>query len=247
MRQLLLSFLILALSVPRGPLALAQESLEPGNKMKANLTELRPTQFVVGMKEVEIRKAKLQKLKTDESALKKYMKSNRARVVVGPGEELYIIDGHHFGRMLDDAGYNQIYIEIERNWSDHTQEEFWQKMKKKNWVYLKDESGRLRSVQELPEKLSQLADDPYRSLAWLVRKAGGYEALETPFQEFYWADFYRTRIPAFDGNNRIAFDQAFDRALVLSKSSDAAGLPGHLGKLAINSCTLGKLILKLSH
>ena len=46
------------------------------------------------------------------------------------------------------------------------------------------------------QKLTKLQNDPYRSLAGLVRMAGGYAKVEAPFSEFLWADFFRPRVTA---------------------------------------------------
>jgi hypothetical protein len=41
-----------------------------------------------------------------------------------------------------------------------------------------------------------MRDDPYRSLAALVRKSGGYEKSTRPFSEFVWANHFRCTPPA---------------------------------------------------
>ena len=40
----------------------------------------------------------------------------------------------------------------------------------------------------------QLKDDPFRSLAGELRRAGGFAKETTPFSEFLWADFFRRKI-----------------------------------------------------
>ena len=80
---------------------------------------------------------------------------------------------------------------------------------------------------EIPATIAKLKDDPYRSLAGELRHAGGYAKDLTPFSEFLWADFLRTRIKP----KAIAddFDKALDRSLKLAKSKEAAFLPGWCG------------------
>jgi hypothetical protein len=75
-----------------------------------------------------------------------------------------------------------------------------------------------------------MQNDPYRSLAGLVRVAGGYAKDLTPFSEFLWADFFRPRISA-----RLIADQqsrATRMGVKLARSSDARYLPGWIGKAA---------------
>ncbi len=70
-------------------------------------------------------------------------------------------------------------------------------------------------------------DDPFRSLAGELRRAGGFAKDTTPFSEFLWADFLRRRIKrkAVERN----FDDALERALALAKSDAAGYLPGWCG------------------
>ncbi len=50
-----------------------------------------------------------------------------------------------------------------------------------------------RKEYYLPNDIRGLADDPYRSLAWFVRKAGAFENSEKNFAEFTWANFFRSK------------------------------------------------------
>ena len=70
-------------------------------------------------------------------------------------------------------------------------------------------------------------DDPFRSLAGELRRAGGFAKDTTPYAEFLWADFLRRRI-----KRKLVehdFDRALERALQLGKSMDAGYLPGWSG------------------
>ena len=44
----------------------------------------------------------------------------------------------------------------------------------RNWLHPYDAEGERRPLKDLPKHLDDLADDPYRSLAGEVRRAGGY-------------------------------------------------------------------------
>jgi len=75
--------------------------------------------------------------------------------------------------------------------------------------------------------VDQLKDDPFRSLAGELRRAGGFAKDVTPFSEFLWADFLRGRIP----QRRVErdFASAVREAMTLSKTQDAHYLPGWCG------------------
>jgi len=72
-----------------------------------------------------------------------------------------------------------------------------------------------------------LVDDPFRSLAGELRRAGGYAKDTTPFSEFLWADFMRRRMKrkSVEGD----FGHALEKALELAKSEEANYLPGWCG------------------
>ena len=48
--------------------------------------------------------------------------------------------------------------------------------------------------EAIPSTVSELLDDPFRSLAGELRRAGGYAKAPAPYSEFRWADFLRRRI-----------------------------------------------------
>ena len=56
------------------------------------------------------------------------------------------------------------------------------------------ESTLRRHFRDLPKSVSDLKDDPFRSLAGELRRAGGFAKDTTPFSESLWADFLRRKI-----------------------------------------------------
>ena len=76
----------------------------------------------------------------------------------------------------------------------------------------------------------QLKDDPFRSLAGELRRAGGFAKDTTPFSEFLWADFFRRKIKrkAVEAD----FAAAMEQALRLARSEEAEYLPGWCGTKA---------------
>ena len=75
--------------------------------------------------------------------------------------------------------------------------------------------------------MTGLKDDPYRSLAGEIRRAGGYAKDITPFSEFLWADLFRRRVARKTIEDDFA--RAVEKALAIAKSKDAIYLPGWCG------------------
>ena len=92
--------------------------------------------------------------------------------------------------------------------------------------------GERRQFKDIPKSVTGLKDDPYRSLAGEIRRAGGYAKDTTPFSEFLWADLFRRRIArkAVEAD----FASAMEKALAIAKSKDAIYLPGWCGPSSDN-------------
>jgi hypothetical protein len=193
--------------------------------MKRRILELRPTQFAVGMKEVDRRIGKFQAL--SEKKLDAYLRRHPVPVVVGPGRIDYLVDGHHHARSCWEAGHRDIFVDIQADKSEMLEQPFWAFMRRSHWAHLYDEfGGGPHEPQRLPEDIRGLADDPYRSLAWAVRREGGYDKSSLDFAEFKWADFFRKKIPIAQGAD--GFKKAVKAALRLCRSDK-----GRLLRLAL--------------
>jgi hypothetical protein len=86
-----------------------------------------------------------------------------------------------------------------------------------------------RKALYLPRDIRGVADDPYRSLAWFVRKAGAFENSERNYAEFKWANFFRAR-GLLDRNGLSELPRALPKAVKIAQSPAAKRLPG-FGKL----------------
>ena len=64
--------------------------------------------------------------------------------------------------------------------------------------------------------VAELIDDPFRSLAGELRRAGGFAKDTTPFSEFLWADFLRRRVKR--ETVEADFKHALEKALELAKA-----------------------------
>jgi hypothetical protein len=74
-----------------------------------------------------------------------------------------------------------------------------------------------------------MPDDPYRTLAWLVRKNQGFCRADMPqkeFAEFQWADFFRSNLNPSDVEWTA---KLIDKAVKLAESPQAKAQPGYVG------------------
>ena len=203
-------------------------NLTAGAKCMVEARILHPTQFSVGMKEVELRTEHFRQLHAGKQD--QYLRKRVMPLVIGPRGVPFALDHHHLARMLLDSGLRSaLYAEIKENWNRLTEDDFWKQMKQRHWMHLCDETGAgPLDPSQLPKTIAGLRDDPYRSVAWSVRERGGCRETDVPFEEFQWADFFRTRI-LFD-TIRTNYDQAVNEALRLAASEDARSLPGFVPK-----------------
>ncbi len=190
--------------------------------VRAKLALLRPTQFSVGFAEVATKAAEWKKLKKKERT--QSIETHVFPAVLGLEHQFYITDHHHLGVALLQEGVKEVWVTKldDMSWLDP--QTFWRTLEFRGWAHLYDHQGRRRPYTDMPGKLTQLKDDPYRSLAGLVRVGGGYAKDETPFSEFLWADFFRPHI----GPKQIKSqqNQAVRAAIKLAQSRRARYLPG---------------------
>jgi hypothetical protein len=189
------------------------------------IADLRPTQITVGMREVE----EMQKRWRARSAKKggKFLGSHMIPVVLGPKKRHYIIDHHHLCRALHEQGQKDVLVSVVAKLDQLERDQFWFVLDNSGWLHPFDENGRRRHHRDIPKSVGGLVDDPFRSLAGELRRAGGFAKDTTPFSEFLWADFLRHRMKAKAVTRD--FDQALERALALAKSEEANYLPGWCG------------------
>jgi len=192
---------------------------------KAKLAKLRPTQMTLGLEEVARKRKDWHAL--DARARKALLGTHRFPAVRGPGERLYILDHHHLGRALIEEKVERATAALVADLAHLGRQEFWIVMALKGWTHPFDARGRVRPFEDMPKRLRDMADDPYRSLAFEVRRAGDYPKETTPFAEFLWADFFRRRIP----KKLLRRDPkaAVKRGVALARGRDASHLPDWVG------------------
>ena len=146
-----------------------------GDICLCKLSDLHPTQASVGMAEVRIKAEKLNDKiqgRSEKDFLKYLLRHDKAEpVIIGPGGIFYITDHHHLARALYDVGASETYCTIIDNLSGATVDDFWKRLEANNQVYLEDENGNPLTPNDLPSSVKDLTDDPFRSLAGVVRES----------------------------------------------------------------------------
>ncbi|MEI9901762.1 MAG: ParB-like protein [Hyphomicrobium sp.] len=192
------------------------------------IEDLRPTQITVGMREVEA-KRKSWREKGQKKELK-FLEDHMMPVILGPKGRHYIIDHHHLARALHEEGRKDVLVSVVADLSKLDKEGFWVFLDNRSWLHPFDDHGRRRAYSDIPSSVSDLADDPYRSLAGELRRIGGFAKDTTPFSEFLWADFLRRRV-----KRKLVeedFSDALAKSLEIAKSADADYLPGWCGPVS---------------
>jgi hypothetical protein len=186
---------------------------------------LRPTQITLGFEEV---RAKRESWKTKlAEQLSSFLQSHLVPTILGPGREPYLIDHHHLARALYDEGVEEVFVTTVADLSRLSEPLFWNVMDMHGWTHPYDSKGRRRAYSDLPKTIKGMDDDPYRSLAGDLRNIGGFAKDSTPYSEFLWADFLRSRIKP--KAIRADFKATLAEALALAKTGDADYLPGWCG------------------
>jgi len=231
-------------------------TLSPANCV-CDLRWLRPLQGAVGLGEVADKAKKIrdpQKLAKERADLEQ----DPIKVVLGFGGDYYVVEHHHGARAWLEAGYTAGVCKIQDSIGATDPDSFWAQLKARKWVYLKDKDGVVITPDKLPKRLEEMPDDPYRTLAWMVRKRDGFcRSLmtgETAFAEFQWADWMRgqqDKLPLasvkaatdkslWDRSKKdreAAQKRVLDDAVALAISPGAQGLPGYRANRAnITNC-----------
>jgi len=190
-----------------------------------SINELHPTQITVGMREVKAKRKHWRREKDKKAS--EFLGRHMIPTVLGPGKVRYVTDHHHLARALHEEGVKEVLCTVEHDFSKLDRETFWFNLDNRGLMHPFDDQGRRRGYKDIPSSVAKLVDDPYRSLAGELRRAGGFAKDTTPFSEFLWADFFRSRIKRKTIEND--FGHAMENALQLAQSEEANYLPGWCG------------------
>mgnify|MGYP002378563539 CR=1 FL=1 len=189
------------------------------------IVDLLPTQVTIGMREVDI-KRQLWREKTRKQSMN-WLKAVHIPAVLGPESRYYIIDRHHLTRALYEEGIDEVTVNILANWTGLKHNAFWSALECRGWTHPFDDENRRCDYHDIPGSVLGLIDDPFRSLAGALKRAGGYAKHKAPFSEFRWTDFLRSRIAREMVEHD--FDGALALALSLAPTVEAMHLPGWIG------------------
>jgi hypothetical protein len=189
------------------------------------ITDLRPTQITVGMREVTSKRKHWREIGAGKG--EKFLRQHVIPVVLGPKQRHYVVDHHHLARALHEEGVSEVAVTSVANLSKLDGDVFWVVMDNRSWLHPFDDKGRRCPYVDIPKSITDMVDDPFRSLAGELRRAGGFAKDTTPFSEFLWADFLRRRLKRKTVEQD--FERAVEKALELAKSLDADYLPGWCG------------------
>jgi len=135
------------------------------------IESLRPTQITVGMREVDEKRKRLRKQKPRKVG--SFIGRHMIPVVLGPKKRHYVIDHHHLSLALHKEGLRDVLVTVVLDLSALDLNAFWTVLDHKSLVYPFDPQGRRRDFADIPKTVMQLKDDPFRSLAGELRRAGG--------------------------------------------------------------------------
>jgi len=193
--------------------------------VEADLLALRPTQMTAGFAEVALKRREWAGLSKKDR--KRLLQSHWFPAVLGPRGRSFIVDHHHLGLALHEEGVRSVKLMVLDDLSYLAPTIFWRVMELRGWVHPFDAKGTRRPYAGLPACLTELRDDPHRSLAGMLRSAGGYAKESSPFAEFLWADYLRPHVTRAQIRKDMAL--ALREAQGLARSPLARYLPGWSG------------------
>lgn len=176
----------------------------------------------------------------------RFLSTRNIQVVRDPRGKFQIFDGHHLAQSLRLLEVDDVDVELHEDFwlpeNARSRQTFAARMEKyrtymieHRLVRLVDIRGRKIDLEDLPSGSEALKNNPFRSLSWILKKAGVYEDLEIPFQEFTWAEFLQKEFKkrglkeGFHSNRE--FITAVNSALtILSKNENVSTdkLPGYV-------------------
>jgi hypothetical protein len=181
--------------------------------------------MTIGMREVERKREAWRARAARDGG--EFLGAHMVPAVAGPGGRLWLIDHHHLVRALHEEGVKHVLVSLVADLAHLPKKRFLAFMDQRNWLHPFDAEGQRRDAKDLPRRIDKLDDDPWRSLAGEVRRAGGFAKSQVPYTEFLWADFLRDHVA------REIIDKDFDRALhkglKLARHRKARHLPGFAG------------------
>ena len=156
-----------ASTVEAGPLALYTVAVD----------SIMPTQMNEGFAEVDA-KAAAYDLFSNLSQVESDLLGDTEPVVIGPGGQLYLLDGHHtFTALINSVWGAQnptVYVNVIANYSSDTETQFVAQLEANNWLLpLNDDVPQTVNPDTgspIPNSLTGLTNDVYRGLEYSILK-----------------------------------------------------------------------------
>ena len=143
-----------------------------------NVGGIRPTQLNEGFTEVGKKAAGFDLLAPSASALQANLLTAIEPVVIGPGGQLFVTDGHHTFTALENSVYGAsnptVFVNVVANYSNLTTAQFFAALQSQN-LLLPLNDGVAVPVNSatgapIPANLTSLTSDPYRGLEYSILK-----------------------------------------------------------------------------
>jgi autotransporter-associated beta strand protein len=230
-------------TIAAGPLAL----------YSVNVDSILPTQLNEGYAEVGYKAAGYDRIST-LSALENSLLGDIEPVVIGPGGQLYLLDGHHtFTALIDSVWGSQnpnVYVNVVANYSNLSTSQFFATMQANSYL-LPLNNGVAETVNDatgspIPTSLTGLTNNVYRGLEYSILKnqssklfAGAASTPGLDKMPGLYSDFLEAA--AYQGANSglgLAYLSPYDISTSTSwnlSATSATSLPG------IGSVTAGQL------
>ncbi|MDD5304590.1 MAG: ParB-like protein [Elusimicrobia bacterium] len=197
---------------------------------KTRILDLKPMQIPAGMLEVQEKARALRDMKSKETEA--WLKDGSVPVIEDYKGRKRPVDHHHEARAAWEADLDEVYThryfddEMHGRLKALPRDQFYAVTRAMGLFYDRDQFGvGPHDPNHLPEDVRSLADDPYRSVAWQVRKRGGYDKSSIPFAEFKWAQYFRERVQTYP--TRADFEKSVLEAMKIVHDPAAKGLPGY--------------------
>ncbi len=102
---------------------------------------------------------------------------------MGPKGRYYITDHHHFTRALLEEKTPLVAVFVIADLEGLAKGEFWSFLDNNDWCHAYDGDGHRCALTDIPKNLTELVDDPFRSLVGELIRAGGCAKNPAPFFE----------------------------------------------------------------
>jgi methionine-rich copper-binding protein CopC len=194
-----------------------------GSIRRIAIRTIRPTQITVGFREIEEKRRRYREaLAAGRIALPR----QPVPVVLGPDATPYALDRHHWLCALIAEDVDMVTVCVVDDLSGLKPTAFWRTLEQRGWCHPYDQNGLRQGFDAIPASLENLQNDPFRSLASALRRAGGFEKDRTLFSEFRWATYLRGRVDPSELTGDFEGAVATALRLTRRRSGPASPRPG---------------------